>query len=587
MYIPSSTKTEHRAVNALENIIDEHSTMEHQINGNDKEMSWDGFIWLFKENNGDQSKANLESRVPVQVKGHNDQTHKYIGKDRIKYSVEIDDLKAYSTEKGVLYFQIFIDNTERDIFYASLFPSKIADYLEVASKKGNKKTISIPFIKLKKDPETLFIVVKQFSDEAKKQGSGYNPLVQDRIRLEDIKKLTSVTLAVVGAKDELDMLRRLPSGDICFYGKTADDKYMRPIEWRDKSVFLMGRDVELPISIGKKQYYERYKCIADSNGGMTIIMSPNLQLSFKEGQFQFKVISTIREIARDAAFLLQVKCAGAFSISTMKIDIPKPSIAPDFERTLTYIVDLYEALEMIGFDVNRKISQLTEEQENDFYNLVKLSKGVLNDQIPEGISNYNWSFGGKYYPLAIEKQKGRIKLYESLYSDKLAFYVPSSSSPDEMGYKMPFFSYYDEKILSNLYNYDYDAFRKQIDSSAINEHSAAALLQCVLILINVFDIKKDTHFLDLADYLLDKLRPYLQAETIYINSLQIKKRNGPLSEDDIKALKSLDFDHEQFRFCKNVLLEDKASALKCFEQFTEEERKQYQAYPIYTLFSEL
>ena len=47
MQVPSSTKTEQRAVNALEAIIDEHSTMVHQFNGNDKEMSWDGYIWLY------------------------------------------------------------------------------------------------------------------------------------------------------------------------------------------------------------------------------------------------------------------------------------------------------------------------------------------------------------------------------------------------------------------------------------------------------------------------------------------------------------------------------------------------------------
>ena len=83
----SSTKTEHRAINALKAIIDEHSTMEHQINENDKEMSWDGFISLYKENNGDQSKPNFDARVPVQIKGHHDPEHKYIGKSGIIPSV--------------------------------------------------------------------------------------------------------------------------------------------------------------------------------------------------------------------------------------------------------------------------------------------------------------------------------------------------------------------------------------------------------------------------------------------------------------------------------------------------------------------
>ena len=65
MQVPSSTKTEQRAVNALEAIIDEHSTMVHQFNGNDKEMSWDGYIWLYKKNDGAQSKSNFDGRVSV------------------------------------------------------------------------------------------------------------------------------------------------------------------------------------------------------------------------------------------------------------------------------------------------------------------------------------------------------------------------------------------------------------------------------------------------------------------------------------------------------------------------------------------
>ena len=69
MQVPSSTKTEQRAVNALEAIIDEHSTMVHQFNDNDKEMSWDGYIWLYKKNDGAQSKSNFDGRVSVQIKG--------------------------------------------------------------------------------------------------------------------------------------------------------------------------------------------------------------------------------------------------------------------------------------------------------------------------------------------------------------------------------------------------------------------------------------------------------------------------------------------------------------------------------------
>ena len=103
--------------------------MSYQFNSMDKERSWDGYIDIFKVNNGDQSKKNADDRVPVQIKGHNDEKKRYINKKRIRYKVELDDLRAYSTEKGVLYFQIFLCDNQREIFYTSLFPSNILDYL--------------------------------------------------------------------------------------------------------------------------------------------------------------------------------------------------------------------------------------------------------------------------------------------------------------------------------------------------------------------------------------------------------------------------------------------------------------------------
>ena len=115
----STTKIEKRALNTLESVIDEHPTMDYSFNSDDKEMSWDGYINIYKGNNGDQSKKNYDDRIPVQIKGHIDEKQRYIKKDRITYAVELDDLRAYSTEKGVLYFQIFLFDGQREVFYCN------------------------------------------------------------------------------------------------------------------------------------------------------------------------------------------------------------------------------------------------------------------------------------------------------------------------------------------------------------------------------------------------------------------------------------------------------------------------------------
>ena len=316
---PFSTKIEKRALNALESIIDDHLTMDHSFNSDDKEMSWDGYIILYKSNDGNQSKKNFDSRVPVQIKGHIDDKQRYINKDRITYAVALDDLRAYSTEKGVLYFHIFLYNEQREVFYTSLYPSRILDYLDKAEQRHNVNSINIPFLKLKKDAGTLYNIAKQFSEEGMKQGSAKTPLVQDRIKKEDFDKIEYIKFTAVGASTPYEALLRLSSGDVCFYGKTSDDKYERPLEWQDDSIFYVDHEVSQDIAVRERIYYQKYKCLAGSNGGMVITLSPNLKLNISEKKIEFTPVSTIDELYNDAKFLLDLNVSKEFSVAGHEI----------------------------------------------------------------------------------------------------------------------------------------------------------------------------------------------------------------------------------------------------------------------------
>lgn len=583
----SSNKTEHRALNRLESIINEHPTMDHQFNGNDKEMCWDGFIWLFKGNHDVQSAGNFDARIPVQIKGHNDPAHKYFERNTISYPVRLVDLEAYATEKGVLYFQIFIDGREHSIFYASLFPSKIADYLEAARKKGNKSTYHIPFRKLDADAEKLYVIAKQFDNEARKQGSAYTPLVQDRIKCDDFSKLKSVTLTAVGASDSYSVLKRLSSGDICLYGRTDGDKYDRPLEWLNNSKFFVGSDVHQEIAVGDKVFYRKYRCIVDSDGGMIIRPSPNLEIRITEGKLNFTIASTIEEIYTDARFILSLNELQSYSIAGHKFPFKSPELSTDSNDKLKYIIDLYETLEMLGLAVNVSFSYYTGEQQRQLVKLINLRYGAQNNHIKEEYSKFLWTFDGKYVPLLIWKENGNVEIVSTIYSDKFEIFLPCSDSDDEKGYKMPKFFYHDEYILCNLYRYDYEAFRAQIDHSDINSFTSEVLLQCVLLMINVFDRSGDTHFLELAEYLLQKLDAYIGKELALLNKLQIHKRNGALHDTDIILLNSIKSNDEHILFGKSVLLEDRENAKLHFAKFPVDVQEQYKKYPIYKLFIDL
>ena len=49
--MPNNQKTESRAITTLRSIVYEQPTMEHHFNEQDKEMSWDGFIRIYKDDN--------------------------------------------------------------------------------------------------------------------------------------------------------------------------------------------------------------------------------------------------------------------------------------------------------------------------------------------------------------------------------------------------------------------------------------------------------------------------------------------------------------------------------------------------------
>lgn len=66
-------------------------------------------IWIYKDINGTQGKRNYDDKVPVQIKGHIDKNREYIGEHKITYSVDLENLEVYFQDRGVLFFEVFME----------------------------------------------------------------------------------------------------------------------------------------------------------------------------------------------------------------------------------------------------------------------------------------------------------------------------------------------------------------------------------------------------------------------------------------------------------------------------------------------
>lgn len=524
MQLPSTTKTETRALNAIERIIDEHETMSHQFNACDKEMSWDGYIWLFKENNGSQTKDNLDARVPVQIKGHYDPKHKYFGKKKIPYPVDIADLKAYSTEKGVLYFQVFVDGRSKsEIYYSSLYPSKICDCLDRAQQRKITGTMNISFMRLEQTSEEIYIVAKQFSEESRVQGSSYSPLVIDRLKIDDFGKLKELKATIVGASDEYDAIRRMASGDVCLYGKTEEDKYYRPFEWKNQLRFEIGGKIEQSVTIDGEEFYTSYISSKDSNGRVEIVLSQNLKLLYTEGKFKFEFKTTIEEIAHDSEFVLKLQEGSAFYIEGVKIEYHSFGIGNSIKEKLQYIIELRDALAMIGVDTKIKVSDLTQEMKKQLYHLVNITKLDPKD-IPDRFSIFEWKLGDKFFPLLILRGDKKTIVESAIYTEKYAYVFEGDDVPDSDKHRAPLFLLFREEILCHLLKYDFDMMKKKIDECDIDEITAPLLADKIKVLIKVYDESRMEQFLELAYYLLDKLEAFIEKDIFELNSVEIRER---------------------------------------------------------------
>ena len=97
----NSKSIETLSVNAVKNSIVTSEFLDQFIADNDKEPSWDGFVYIY----GDKSKkkSTLKGRMPVQVKGKECDDH---SKETISFSMTTVDLKYYLYDGGCVLFVV-------------------------------------------------------------------------------------------------------------------------------------------------------------------------------------------------------------------------------------------------------------------------------------------------------------------------------------------------------------------------------------------------------------------------------------------------------------------------------------------------
>lgn len=111
----STKRIEESATTALKLALLKCPILETYIDSNDKTPSWDGTVFVYKSDN--QKKENLRGRVPIQVKG----TENEFVSDIATFSCSTVDLNNYYQDGGCVFFLVSVEPStgKHKIFYAS------------------------------------------------------------------------------------------------------------------------------------------------------------------------------------------------------------------------------------------------------------------------------------------------------------------------------------------------------------------------------------------------------------------------------------------------------------------------------------
>ena len=234
-----SKKIEELATNKVRDKISLTDKLSPYINENDKTPAWDGTVLLYKDFN--HPKKNIVGRVDVQIKG---ELNNDFNKKTISFSVEIDDLNIYKNNGGAIFFVVYINKDDLDlrkIYYETLTPMKIQDYLKG---RENQQSLTITlkeFPANKKNIESIFFIF--YSNSEKQRSFKDKPLISfdDLTKRKDIKRITCEIPDYLLEDNSWSPIDILLENDNHFYAEIEGSSIPHPVDLTNHKLAIISK----------------------------------------------------------------------------------------------------------------------------------------------------------------------------------------------------------------------------------------------------------------------------------------------------------------------------------------------------------
>ena len=571
----SSKKTEKKAINKIEDLLDELEHFDYDFKADDTGISWDGHIDLYHGNIDD--KENFDTRIATQIKGRSTNNKKL--ENKWKFNIDKRDIENYGKIDGTLFLAVrFLKNGEYKIYYKSLLPKNISDLLKEPTNSKNELKITLREIKDKFHLERIcrdFFVDRETQKKLSKDIFNCSAV--------SIENNGTGTISTWNSKN-FNLLNIL--GEEKFIYFLDESQTIINVECAEITRVVEGLDIDVTSKNGKL-YYTIINHSTELNGNKTISFGKAFTLTYSPQIFYIKLSGTLKERIKQLEFILDTVENNGFIIGSKAITLNMD------ESEIEKYTKLYETyIKVLEFCEKHNIKKdinLDNWNNKDFHKFLIWIDAIDKKQ-KIYIKEWNSSMLGsiqvnevRFSIFAEELTDGSYRIYSIWNDDSKNHYQFRYESDDtDAIYTNNFFSILNKDVyLSD--DIDVVEMKNFYNSNELQENEEILLNLQVLEIIKAFDINGKTELLDYAKYLLEKISIY---DSVYdvarINYLQIEKRLRNLTENELEELISIRNKNQDklFNISINLLIGNKNEAKIELKKLSNIEREIFLQYPI-------
>lgn len=581
------------SVNAVRNSVVTSEFLDQYIPDNDKEPSWDGFVYIY--GNKSKKKSNLRGRMAVQVKGKecNDLSNK-----SITFQMSVSDLKNYLYDGGCILFVVYIGNSgiTTKIYYAELTPIKLRHLLEHSKSQRTKSVQLKEFPSDNNKKATIFLNCLQ---NCQKQASFKEGKL---LSLEELKKqgvLENIVIPFAGVGND-DPQMALINNEVYIYAKIKGSSIPHPIDVIPEDIHTQ-QIIDSPITIDGKLFYTGYSVVKSADG-ITLHYGESLTIKFSDDnqscKLNYKNSDKIRVLAKDLDFMLTYLDKGYFEVNNVRfpfsfngMNIKNFEIKRESEN-LIFAKKVVQVLDLLGCSDDINTNDLNDE---DWKNLKRLVTAFLDKKPIRGLKiDLPYisciTIGKLKFAVYLKRcqEKGTYEIYDFFKTD---LSVVLMDKKRRKMFPVSQYSILTEDDFLSLSNMNFDVL---LPSFKKNEHNYVTVNRAnmfLLDLLNAYDKangeKKDKLLKvckDFSSWLSKFPNEELDYQVKTLNRLQTIKRYRDFSIDEISTLYAMVEDkdtREESRVGAYLLLGQQQAAKIHFDRLSRKAQNEMKKYPIY------